>query len=170
MPKRRWSPLSPQSRIREALNAAPVGLSLIELQAHDYLRGLTAHSIAVCVRVLAKRGEVADHPAHATRVFLLTDSGRKALDIERIARARLAKRLRIEIPAGTYPDGTPPDASAVRKAAAEKSAVPSQFIRTETAMISRRYLRLLLNRAVAHLAQLTRDERMALAAAIQEAT
>jgi hypothetical protein len=143
-----------------------VGLSLIELQAHDHLRGLTAHSIAVCVRLLTKRGDVADHPARATRVFLLTDSGRKALDIERIARARLAKRLRIEIPAGTYPYSTPPQASAGSE---EKPAAPSPFVCTETATISRRHLRLLLNRAVAYLAPLTRDERVALAAAIQEA-
>lgn len=192
MLKRKWTPLSPQVRISEALNASPIGLSLLDLQAHEFLSGLSAHAIAINLKILARRGEVADHPSNGFRVFALTPRGKQQLDFHRICRAKLARRLRIEIPPGTYPDaaqvtechperGDDGGRLAAQSAEADGLPTPGRFERLEnreeaiakpltpTAMISRTYLRRIVNRALANQAPLTEDDRTALAAAIQEA-
>ena len=178
MLKRKWAPLSPQVRIAETLNIAPAGLSMPSLQAHDFLRGLSPHSLAVNLRMLAKRGEVADHAANGVRVFVLTPRGQVQLDFHRMARDRLARRLRMEIPAGTYPAA--PAASTVTPRSTEsagathridneeKRAEPETSTTVTAASISRAHLRLIVNRAIANPLPLSEGDSAALAAAIKE--
>jgi len=163
--KRKWTPLSPQVRIAEALNTSAVGLSLVDLQAHEFLHGLSAHAVAINLKILARRGEVVDHPSNGFRVFVLTPRGKQQIDFQRICRAKLARRLKIDIPAGTYPAQTVPQPVPSPQAPAEAVMKPL----TQTALISRAHLRLLVNRALANREPLTEDDRAALAEAIREA-
>ena len=170
MLKRKWSPLSTQTRIAEAINASHTGMSLVDLQCCDYLAGASAHSIAVCLRLMAKRGFVADHPISGTRIFILTDRGKRDLDLQRMARARLAQRLRMEIPLGTYPEPAPSSTSPQTAILVSlQAAEDTEKVPTHTAVISRAHLRRIVNRALANQAPLTEDDRTALAAAIKEA-
>lgn len=191
MLKRKWTPLSPQMRILELLNAAPMPLPLTNMRAHEFLGGLSAHAIAVNLKILANRGCVADNlVANGSRAFALTPAGKQQLDIDRIARARLAQRLKIEIPPDMYLTAAAPQIHTAKKGddAAAAGPTPPQpktppiratIDQPETpeagtpliymAIISRRHLRVLAARALATPAPLTDDDRAALAAAIKEA-
>ena len=190
MLKRKWTPLSPQMRILELLNAAPMPLPLTNMRAHEFLAGLSEHAIAVNLKMLANRGCVADRAENGMRAFVLTPRGKQHLDIDRLARARLAQRLKIEIPPDMYLTAAAPQIHTAKKGddAAAAGPTPPQpktppiratIDQPETpeagtpliymAIISRRHLRVLAARALATPAPLTDDDRAALAAAIKEA-
>jgi len=195
MLKRKWSPLSPQMRILELLNAATMPMPLADMAAHFFLSGLSTRCIAANLRMLADRGCVADREVRGKRAFVLIPRGKQQLDIDRLARSRLAQRLRIEVPPDMYltaqaatpaPVHTPAKGVEGGKVAVTPSEphilpTPGRFERLEnreeviakplvsTALIARRHLRALAARALAAPMPLTDDDRAAIAAAIQEA-
>jgi len=179
MLKRKWHPLSAQDRIAEALNAAPRGISLAALCASDYLADLSARAITINVGLLAKRGDAIDFPSAGKRLFCLTDQGKRKLDLQRTARARLAQRLRMDIPVDTYPQSHSHDlASPEKKSAAIEAIAPvllsakpeeADAHATVTATIARHHLRALVTRALDATKPLTESDREALCAAIKEA-